>query len=118
MQEDPKSSDVREMGPLRKSGCAAKPNQSERANLFFGCKFILALPIGRFFSDGLLEVLRTYTRKLALALKVVGLVNLQFAIQRDAQGRSDKDWGEPSEVRANFADSAAASEVRPSAHKA
>ena len=34
-----------------------------------------------------LEVLRTYTRKLALALKVVGLVNLQFAIQRDAQGQ-------------------------------
>jgi carbamoyl-phosphate synthase large subunit len=33
-----------------------------------------------------LEVIRTYTRKLALALKVVGLVNLQFAIQRDAQG--------------------------------
>jgi carbamoyl-phosphate synthase large subunit len=33
-----------------------------------------------------LETLRTYTRKLALALKVVGLVNLQFAIQRDAQG--------------------------------
>jgi carbamoyl-phosphate synthase large subunit len=31
--------------------------------------------------------LRTYTRKLALALKVVGLVNLQFAIQRDAQGQ-------------------------------
>jgi carbamoyl-phosphate synthase large subunit len=34
-----------------------------------------------------LEILRTYTRKLALALKVVGLVNLQFAIQRDAQGQ-------------------------------
>src|SRR5580658_7638410 len=34
-----------------------------------------------------LEVLRTYTRKLALALKVVGLVNLQFAIQRDADGQ-------------------------------
>jgi len=34
-----------------------------------------------------LEVLRAYTRKLALALKVVGLVNLQFAIQRDAQDR-------------------------------
>jgi carbamoyl-phosphate synthase large subunit len=33
-----------------------------------------------------LEVLRAYTRKLALALKVVGLVNLQFAIQKDAQG--------------------------------
>jgi carbamoyl-phosphate synthase large subunit len=34
-----------------------------------------------------LETLRAYTRKLALALKVVGLVNLQFAIQRDAQGQ-------------------------------
>jgi carbamoyl-phosphate synthase large subunit len=33
-----------------------------------------------------LEVLRSYTRKLALALKVVGLVNLQFAIQRDSAG--------------------------------
>jgi len=33
-----------------------------------------------------LETLRAYTRKLALALKVVGLVNLQFAIQRDDQG--------------------------------
>jgi len=29
-----------------------------------------------------LDTIRTYTRKLALALKVVGLVNLQFAIQR------------------------------------
>jgi carbamoyl-phosphate synthase large subunit len=34
-----------------------------------------------------MDTLRTYTRKLALALKVVGLVNLQFAIQRDGQGR-------------------------------
>ena len=34
-----------------------------------------------------LETLRAYTRKLALALKVVGLVNLQFAIQRDAEGK-------------------------------
>jgi carbamoyl-phosphate synthase large subunit len=33
-----------------------------------------------------LNVLRAYTRKLAMALKVVGLVNLQFAIQRDAEG--------------------------------
>ncbi|HEY6490692.1 MAG: carbamoyl-phosphate synthase large subunit [Terracidiphilus sp.] len=33
-----------------------------------------------------LNTLRSYTRKLALALKVVGLVNLQFAIQRDAAG--------------------------------
>ncbi len=36
-----------------------------------------------------LDVLRTYTRKLALALKVVGLVNLQFAIQRDADGNDN-----------------------------
>src|SRR6185437_1645317 len=34
-----------------------------------------------------LDTLRSYTRKLALALKVVGLVNLQFAIQHDADGR-------------------------------
>jgi carbamoyl-phosphate synthase large subunit len=34
-----------------------------------------------------LDTLRRYTRKLALALKVVGLVNLQFAIQRDAEGQ-------------------------------
>jgi carbamoyl-phosphate synthase large subunit len=34
-----------------------------------------------------LDVLRTYTRKLALALNVVGLVNLQFAIQKDAEGQ-------------------------------
>src|ERR1700723_1707972 len=34
-----------------------------------------------------LETLRKYTRKLALALKVVGLVNLQFAIQRDGDGQ-------------------------------
>ncbi len=33
-----------------------------------------------------LQTLRMYTRKLALALKVIGLVNLQFAIQRDAEG--------------------------------
>ncbi len=37
-----------------------------------------------------LETIRTYTRKLALALNVVGLVNLQFAIQRKA--------GQPSKV--------------------
>ncbi|WP_420239807.1 carbamoyl-phosphate synthase large subunit [Telmatobacter bradus] len=34
-----------------------------------------------------LETIRTYTRQLALALKVVGLVNLQLAIQRDAAGK-------------------------------
>ncbi|HUY81317.1 MAG TPA: carbamoyl-phosphate synthase large subunit [Acidobacteriaceae bacterium] len=37
-----------------------------------------------------LETIRTYTRKLALALNVVGLVNLQFAIQRKT--------GQPSKV--------------------
>jgi carbamoyl-phosphate synthase large subunit len=36
-----------------------------------------------------LDTIRAYTRKLALALKVVGLVNLQFAIQRRA-GEQDK----------------------------
>jgi carbamoyl-phosphate synthase large subunit len=36
-----------------------------------------------------LETIRAYTRKLALALNVVGLVNLQFAIQRKA-GQADK----------------------------
>jgi carbamoyl-phosphate synthase large subunit len=37
-------------------------------------------------SESTLETIRGYTRKLALALKVVGLVNLQLAIQRDDQG--------------------------------
>jgi carbamoyl-phosphate synthase large subunit len=46
-----------------------------------------------------LEVLRTYTRKLALALKVVGLVNLQFAIQRDARaGPCLRDRSEPARL--------------------
>jgi len=34
-----------------------------------------------------LNTIRDYTRKLALSLKVVGLVNLQFAIQRGADGK-------------------------------
>jgi carbamoyl-phosphate synthase large subunit len=38
-------------------------------------------------ADSTLEILMIYTRKLALSLKVVGLVNLQFAIQKDAEGR-------------------------------
>jgi carbamoyl-phosphate synthase large subunit len=33
-----------------------------------------------------LDTIRDYARRLALALKVVGLVNLQLAIQRDAEG--------------------------------
>ncbi len=36
-----------------------------------------------------LDTIRTYTRKLALALNVIGLVNLQFAIQRRS-GEQDK----------------------------
>ena len=35
-----------------------------------------------------LDTIRTYTRKLALALNVVGLVNLQFAIQRRSGSRT------------------------------
>ena len=33
-------------------------------------------------SDEVLQMIRTYTRKLVMALKVVGLANLQFAVQR------------------------------------
>ncbi|HEY0759621.1 MAG TPA: carbamoyl-phosphate synthase large subunit [Acidisarcina sp.] len=41
-------------------------------------------------SQQVLETIRTYTRKLALAVGVVGLVNLQFAIQRSrAPGEAD-----------------------------
>jgi carbamoyl-phosphate synthase large subunit len=40
-------------------------------------------------SAATLETIRAYTRKLALALNVVGLVNLQFAIQR-RPGQTDK----------------------------
>ena len=36
-----------------------------------------------------LDTIRTYTRKLAMALKVVGLVNLQFAIKRGKAGEPD-----------------------------
>jgi len=39
--------------------------------------------------EATLETIRTYARKLALALKVVGLVNLQFAIQRDDKGNDN-----------------------------
>jgi carbamoyl-phosphate synthase large subunit len=34
-------------------------------------------------SPSVLETIRAYTRKLALALKVIGLVNVQYAIQRE-----------------------------------
>jgi carbamoyl-phosphate synthase large subunit len=37
-----------------------------------------------------LETIRGYSRRLALALNVVGLVNLQFAIQRGVRGEPDK----------------------------
>jgi len=40
-------------------------------------------------ADSTLDTLRSYTRKLALSLKVVGLVNLQFAIQKGADGRDN-----------------------------
>ena len=34
-----------------------------------------------------LEIIRAWSRGLALALKVEGLINLQFAVQRDSEGR-------------------------------
>jgi carbamoyl-phosphate synthase large subunit len=37
-------------------------------------------------SATVLDTIRSYTRRLALALNVIGLVNLQFAIQRTADG--------------------------------
>ncbi|QNI34567.1 carbamoyl-phosphate synthase large subunit [Alloacidobacterium dinghuense] len=40
-------------------------------------------------APAVLDTIRAYTRKLALALNVIGLVNLQFAIQRKA-GEPDK----------------------------
>ncbi len=40
-------------------------------------------------SVAVLDTIREYTRKLALALNVVGLVNLQFAIQRKAGGADE-----------------------------
>ncbi len=40
-------------------------------------------------AESTLDTLRAHTRKLALALKVVGLVNLQFAIQRDVHGNDN-----------------------------
>jgi carbamoyl-phosphate synthase large subunit len=33
-----------------------------------------------------LDVMRDYTRRMALALKVIGLVNVQYAIQKDCEG--------------------------------
>ena len=46
-------------------------------------------------SDDVLRTIRKYTRKLALALNVIGLVNIQFAIQR---GQGVCDRGEPAGV--------------------
>jgi len=34
-------------------------------------------------SPAILETIRHYTKRLALALKVVGLMNVQYGIQRD-----------------------------------
>jgi len=34
-------------------------------------------------SPAILDTIREYTQRLALALKVVGLMNVQYAIQRD-----------------------------------
>ena len=49
----------------------------EEAGIHSGDSSCVLPPVG--IRDSTLDILRSYTRKLALALKVVGLVNLQFA---------------------------------------
>jgi carbamoyl-phosphate synthase large subunit len=56
----------------------------EEAGIHSGDSSCVLPPVG--IREETLHVLRNYTRKLALALKVVGLVNLQFAIQRNGDG--------------------------------
>jgi carbamoyl-phosphate synthase large subunit len=56
----------------------------EEAGIHSGDSSCVLPPVG--IREETLQVLRNYTRKLALALKVVGLVNLQFAIQRNGDG--------------------------------
>ncbi len=53
----------------------------EEAGIHSGDSSCVLPPVD--LSAEVLNTIRTYTRKLALALNVVGLVNLQFAIQRD-----------------------------------
>jgi carbamoyl-phosphate synthase large subunit len=56
----------------------------EEAGIHSGDSSCVLPPVG--IREETLQVLRNYTRKLALALKVIGLVNLQFAIQRNGDG--------------------------------
>jgi carbamoyl-phosphate synthase large subunit len=56
----------------------------EEAGIHSGDSSCVLPPVG--IREETLKVLRNYTRKLALALKVIGLVNLQFAIQRNGDG--------------------------------
>jgi carbamoyl-phosphate synthase large subunit len=56
----------------------------EEAGIHSGDSSCVLPPVG--IREETLNVLRNYTRKLALALKVIGLVNLQFAIQRNGDG--------------------------------
>jgi carbamoyl-phosphate synthase large subunit len=56
----------------------------EEAGIHSGDSSCVLPPVS--IRDETLATIREYTRKLALALKVVGLVNLQFAIQRNGDG--------------------------------
>ena len=60
----------------------------EEAGIHSGDSSCVLPPVD--LSPGVLDVLRSYTRKLALALDVRGLVNLQFAIQRGPAGSEGK----------------------------
>src|ERR1700726_2418589 len=53
----------------------------EEAGLHSGDSFCVLPPVS--LSPAVLATIREYTKRLALALKVVGLMNVQYAIQRD-----------------------------------
>ena len=53
----------------------------EEAGVHSGDSSCVLPPVS--LSPKILETIRDYTRRLALALKVVGLMNVQYAIQRD-----------------------------------
>src|SRR5258708_13255350 len=53
----------------------------EEAGVHSGDSSCVLPPVS--LSPAILDTIREYTRRLALALKVVGLMNVQYAIQRD-----------------------------------
>src|SRR5947207_14218414 len=54
---------------------------SEEAGVHSGDSSCVLPPVS--LTPAVLESIREYTKRLALALKVVGLMNVQYAIQRD-----------------------------------